>query len=64
MSLESTPLRAVDGAGEPDLEQVAWLWLGRLQDTSDPAQREAFHAWLHGAPNMPTLIAVPRRSGA
>lgn len=50
MSLESTPLRAVDGAGEPDLEQVAWLWLGRLQDTSDPAQREAFHAWLHGAP--------------
>ncbi|MFC5694783.1 FecR family protein [Pseudomonas sp. GCM10022186] len=50
MSLKPPPLRAVDDGREPDLDQVAWLWLGRLQGESEPALRREFEVWLHAAP--------------
>lgn len=50
MSLKQTPLRAVDAGDESDLDQVAWLWLGRLQGEPEPALRREFEAWLYAAP--------------
>ncbi|WP_271410072.1 FecR family protein [Pseudomonas sp. Q1-7] len=50
MSLTPPPLHAVDGDREPDLDQVAWLWLGRLQGQPEPALRKAFETWLYAAP--------------
>ncbi|MDH4580419.1 FecR family protein [Pseudomonas sp. BN415] len=50
MSLKPPPLRTVEGRRESDLDQVAWLWLGRLQGQPAPALREAFEAWLYAAP--------------
>lgn len=49
MSLKS-PLRVVESGREPDLDQVAWLWLGRLQGQPQPALRAEFEAWLYAAP--------------
>lgn len=50
MSRTPPPLHAVDGGREPDLDEVAWLWLGRLQGPPEPALRKAFEAWLYAAP--------------
>ncbi|MCY1417852.1 FecR protein [compost metagenome] len=48
MSLK--PLHAVESEREPDLDQVAWLWLGRLQGQPAPALREEFETWLYASP--------------
>lgn len=50
MSLKPPPLQVVENGGEPDLDQVAWLWLGRLQGQPEPSLRKAFEAWLYAAP--------------